>query len=300
MKQRNPRPGKFRPNKQKPQRQFSPFAKEKPRQPRFERETRVLKSSDQLIFGGRRAVAEALKSRMVKVRQIYCTEAAMARPEVEALIEAAAAVGAPLTVSDAGSMNEMVGSENHQGVACRIHALPEITMEALLAADPKGNLLALDQVQDPMNLGAILRSANAFGVKAVICPKDHSAPLRETAIKASAGAAMHTPVLYVTNLARALEQLKEAGYWVVALLPPDDQEADTTGYDKIQPLPQLTPPVPWVLLAGSEGSGLRPLVARGADFRVMIPLRGEVDSLNVSAACATALFYLQLSDKPKS
>jgi 23S rRNA (guanosine2251-2'-O)-methyltransferase len=218
----------------------------------------------------------------------------------------------PLQKITAEQLSRLVGSEQHQGIACKVKSLPMMELEELIAAPQKPNLVALDQVQDPMNLGAILRSANAFGIGAIICPKDHSAPLREAAIKASAGAALHTPVIYVTNLARAMEELKDAGYWIVAMMAPEtSEEVGEHGWAKgaaihhhrLQksgplPLSQLTPATPWVLLAGSEGKGIRPLVARGADYKAFIPMnqgQAVVESLNVSAACAVALYALSQS-----
>jgi 23S rRNA (guanosine2251-2'-O)-methyltransferase len=230
-------------------------------------------------------VAEALRQPALVISELWSTPAARMRPALAELWRLAVERRVQPAVIDAAALTRLVGYESHQGVACRLAHLPQTSLLEIIGRAPKPNLLALDRVQDPMNLGAILRNANSFGVAALICPKDHTAPLSAAAIKASAGAALVTPVVYVTNLARALDELKEAGFWVVALLPPD-------GGRESPRLSEFTPPSPWVLLAGGEGGGLRPLVARTADFTVTIPMQGAVESLNVASACAVALFSL--------
>ncbi len=140
-------------------------------------------------------------------------------------------------------------------------------------------LLILDCVQDPHNLGACLRSANAAGVHAVIIPKDRSAPITETVVHVARGAAAHTPVVRVTNLARVLDQLKERGIWLVGTA---DQAAESI-YRR-----DLTGPLGIVM--GAEGEGLRRLTAEKCDFLVSIPMHGQVDCLNVSVATGVCLF----------
>jgi 23S rRNA (guanosine2251-2'-O)-methyltransferase len=139
--------------------------------------------------------------------------------------------------------------------------------------------VVLDSVQDPHNLGAIIRSASVFGADAVIIPRDRAVGVTPVVVKASAGATEHMPIARVTNLARALEQLKQAGVWTVAAVADDAQEPwnlDLTG--------------PIALVMGAEGKGLRPLVAKTCDFRAKIPMAGQVASLNVSVASGALLY----------
>lgn len=168
----------------------------------------------------------------------------------------------------------------HQGV---LALLPETELagEQVLDAPPEQNrlFLALDGVQDPHNLGACLRTAEAAGASAVIIPKDRAASLTAVARKAAAGAAERMPVVAVTNLSRTLERLKERGYWCTGLA---GQGSDTL-YDV-----DLTGPL--VLVLGAEGEGLRRLTRETCDRVVRIPMLGKAESLNVSAAAAVCLF----------
>jgi len=153
-------------------------------------------------------------------------------------------------------------------------------LEELLAGirDP-ALLLVLDGVTDPQNLGALVRSAHALGAHGVVLPKDRAAGVTPAAFKAAAGALEHCPVARVTNLSRALEQMKEQGIWAVALAADGERELGSI---------DLT--VPTALVLGSEGSGVRPLVRRSCDHIARIPMSAGVGSLNVAAAGAVALY----------
>ena len=141
-------------------------------------------------------------------------------------------------------------------------------------------MLLADRIQDPHNLGAILRTAEAVGAGAVLIPKDGSVGVTATVEVAAAGAAALVPVGRITNAARALQQLKEAGYWTVGLIA-------RSGID----LYQFDPPERVVVVVGGE-TGMRPLVAKHCDFAVSIPMRGKVESLNASVATAVVLYEL--------
>ena len=149
-------------------------------------------------------------------------------------------------------------------------------------------LLVLDGVEDPRNLGACLRTADAAGIDAVVVPKDHSAPLTAVAIKAATGAAETVPVVRAPNLARMLTWLKQAGVWVVGA----DSEAEQSLYAA-----KLAPPVAMVL--GGEGRGLRRLTRDTCDELVSIPMAGAVQSLNVSVATGIVLFELLRQSPPR-
>jgi 23S rRNA (guanosine2251-2'-O)-methyltransferase len=171
----------------------------------------------------------------------------------------------------------------HQGLALAVAPLPRLDLARTCRPEPGGKnlVLLLDQVQDPHNLGAILRSAAAFGVRAVIVPDRGGAPLAGVAAKAASGALDLVPVVEVTNLARSLEALKELGYWRLAL----DAEAETT----IDAAPDVSN---LALVLGAEGTGVRRLVAERCDLRVRLPIAPAMESLNVSVACGIALYAL--------
>ena len=170
----------------------------------------------------------------------------------------------------------------HQGLALSVAPLPRLELRRALAPEPGRNLvLVLDQVGDPHNVGAILRSAAAFGVRALVLPERRSAELGGVAAKAASGALDLVPVVEVTNLARALDQLAELGYWRLAL----DAGAEAT-IDAAPDTENLA------LVLGAEGSGLRRLVREHCDFSARLPIAAAMESLNVSVACGIALYAL--------
>ncbi len=180
-------------------------------------------------------------------------------------------------------LTAIAGSPRHQGVVARVAGAAYVDVEHLLEiAEERGEaafLLAVDQVQDPRNLGAILRSADAFGTHGVIVPKHHQVGLTGAVARTAMGALRAVAVARETNLAASLEKLKKLGVWVYGGsidggVPP--WSADLTG--------------PICLVLGSEGEGLRPLIARTCDAVLTIPMAGRVGSLNVAAAAAV-LFY---------
>ena len=179
-------------------------------------------------------------------------------------------------------LQQLVGDVAHQGVAADIEPLPAWSEDDLLGAlDAVRSplLLALDGVQDPHNLGACLRTADACGALAVIVPRDRAAQLTPAVRKVAAGAAESTPVVAVTNLVRTLKLLKEASLWLVGA----DAEAATAAHEV-----DLTGGI--VLVLGAEGSGLRQLTRQTCDFRVRLPQLGAVESLNVSVAAGMLLY----------
>jgi 23S rRNA (guanosine2251-2'-O)-methyltransferase len=199
--------------------------------------------------------------------------------QIEALAKGAQR---PLERMDARRFESRVGDVVHQGVMAEVAPLrawqEEDLFEALTSAtDPL--LLALDGVQDPHNLGACLRTADACGVLALIVPRDRAAPLNATARKVAAGAAENTPVVTVTNLARTLSTLKDAGLWVVG--------ADAEGSQRAQ---QIDLKGPRVLVLGAEGTGLRQLTRQRCDWLARLPSLGAVESLNVSVATGMLLY----------
>ena len=203
-------------------------------------------------------------------------------PRARAIEELARRHERPVQRVDMHSLRQQLGDVAHQGVAAEITPLPPWSEDELLAALQVARapiLLALDGVQDPHNLGACLRTADACGALAVIVPRDRAAQLTATVRKVAAGAAEMTPVVAVTNLVRTLKLLKEAGLWIVGA----DAEAEKPARDV-----DLRGPI--VLVLGAEGSGLRHLTRQNCDFLVSLPQRGAVESLNVSVAAAMLLY----------
>ena len=210
-------------------------------------------SAAEVVYG-RRPVAEAERGRR-RVRRVW---------------------RAPET--DAAELTRLAGSPDHQGVVAEVDPYPYADPRTLLAK-PDALVAALDQIQDPQNLGAIARSAEAAGAAGLVIPGRRSASVTPAAAKASAGAVEHLPIARVPNLAEFLRRAKDDGAWIYGAEA--NAEAPYTQAD-------LTGKV--VLVLGSEGKGLRRLVAERCDAVVSIPVRGRVASLNVSAAAAALLF----------
>lgn len=183
---------------------------------------------------------------------------------------------APETSSE--ELERLCGSPDHQGIVAEVEPYPYVGSTELLGED-KALLVALDQVQDPRNLGAVCRSAEAAGAAGVVIPDRRSAEITAVACKASAGAVEHLHIAHVRNLADWLGEAKQAGFWIWGADAAAKQapwEVDLSG--------------PTVLVLGGEGKGLRPRVGSACDGLIALPQRGKIDSLNVSAA-ATALLF---------
>ena len=196
------------------------------------------------------------------------------------IVARAAAAQCPVSVADAQRLREIAGTAHHQGVVAIVDAAaPALTLEDVidLSQEPP-LLLVLDGVTDPHNLGACLRSADAFGAHAVVVPKDRAAGVNATVAKIASGAADTVPVVTVTNLARALRDLKAHGVWILG--------ADAGGENLFDA--DITGPIAWVL--GAEGGGLRRLTREQCDRIVGIPVMGTVESLNVSVAAGICLY----------
>jgi 23S rRNA (guanosine2251-2'-O)-methyltransferase len=189
----------------------------------------------------------------------------------------------PVHIEPAAAFERLVPGGRHQGViafvAAKSYSTPEEILERARTLDQPPFLLLLDGIEDPHNLGAILRTAEAAGVHGVLIPERRAAGLTSIVAKVSAGALDHIPVGRVGNLIRLIEALKAAGLWIYAVEP--GAPTAYTGIDMTGPL---------ALVLGGEGQGVRPGVLKGCDDRISIPMMGKVESLNVSAAAAIVLF----------
>lgn len=209
----------------------------------------------------------------------------MARERSDAKLERIAALcrehGIRLQQASRDHLTGLAKNSAHQGVVAVVRAKALAELEDLLVPRAGRNalLLALDGIEDPQNLGALLRSADGAGVDGVISTERRAAPLSAVAVKVSAGAAEHVPLARVVNMTRALEQIKAAGIWVMGL-----DERGTANYDAIDYT------APCALVLGREGAGLHELVRRTCDQLLRIPMAGAVASLNVSVAGAVVLF----------
>jgi 23S rRNA (guanosine2251-2'-O)-methyltransferase len=203
-------------------------------------------------------------------------------PRVREIEELARKHGRPVQRADANALKQLLGDVSHQGVVAEITPLPPWSEDDLLDSlqavkDPL--LLALDGVQDPHNLGACLRTADACGALAVIVPRDRAAQVNATVRKVAVGAAETTPVVAVTNLVRTLKLLKEVSLWIVG--------ADAEG---AKPAHEADLKGGTVLVLGAEGAGLRHLTKQTCDWMVRLPQLGTVESLNVSVAAGMLLY----------
>ncbi len=231
-------------------------------------------NGDDVLYG-RNAVREALRAGRRRVRQVWATEHALREPWLS---------GGPGRPSaqrvEPGELERRCGSTGHQGVCAQVDAYPYADANALLAVESPF-LVVLDEVQDVQNLGAICRTAECAGATGVVIPERRSAEVTPAACKASAGAVEHLPVARVRNVADFLESAKARGVWSYGAAM--DAAVPWTGPDYSGGL---------ALVLGAEGKGLRPRVAAACDQLVALPLRGRIDSLNVSAAAAALIYEI--------
>ena len=230
---------------------------------------------DDLAFGVH-ASELALRQGLAK-RLLYAEGASNRR--VAALVEEATNQGLPVEAVEPDRLAELTGGGVHQGVLVRLRRLPTTSIPHRVSAPSLA--VVLDGVTDPQNTGAVLRVAVAVGAEVVVLPPRRGVALTPGVHRASAGLSLLAPVAAPQNLARALAQLKEAGYWVVAASPGDGAE-DATAFD----WPDRT-----ALVLGGEERGVSRLLNEASDFRVALPMDGRVESLNVGVACG-ALAYL--------
>jgi 23S rRNA (guanosine2251-2'-O)-methyltransferase len=205
---------------------------------------------------------------------------------VQEIVELAREQNISVRFEDRGQLDRLADTKDHQGVVAIVAARAAATLEDILAAANKGSeggarglIVLLDGVEDPHNLGAIVRTALAAGAHGVVIPERRAAGLTDTVARASAGALSHLPVAKVTNLVRAMEELKEAGYWLVGL--DEDAKQRYTEVDYRSPVG---------IVLGGEGKGLHELTRKRCDFLVSLPTVGPVKSLNVSVASGVVLF----------
>lgn len=228
---------------------------------------------------GRNPVKEALKNNL-EINKLFVSKG-NGHKGIEEIIHLAKKRGIPIQEVDRKLIDKKFPNENHQGVYLSLSELSYSTIDELLAyAKKKGEapfLVILDEIEDPHNLGAIIRNVEAFGAHGIIIPKRRSALATGVVAKASAGAMTMVKIARVSNLVQAMEALKEAGVWICGtdLKGESLYQADLSGA--------------LAVVIGSEGSGMRPLVKKHCDFTITIPMKGQINSLNASVATGIVL-----------
>lgn len=232
------------------------------------------------VIYGFHAVASRLRHHPETIRELY-VDVSRKDPRARDFLALAEAAGVPVHAVPAERLNGMAGTSRHQGVVAQVDAVAlRVDLDELVeGAGQDLLLLVLDGVQDPHNLGACLRVADAMGAHAVVVPRDRAVSLSPTVSKVASGAAETVPYITVTNLARTLRDLKDHAVWVVGT---DDQAQEDLFAAQFQR------PMAWVL--GAEGAGLRRLTRENCDQLVRIPMFGSVESLNVSVAAGICLY----------
>lgn len=233
------------------------------------------------VLTGRKPVLEALRagSPMERILVLRGTHG----DTIEEIRRMAEQRGIPLVESEKQHFRDFAPEALTQGIIAISPERVAVDMDQLLMkvreSGETGFILILDQIEDPQNLGALVRTAECAGVHGILLPRHHTAPISTAAVKASAGATEHMPIADVTNIVTAIEQLKNEGYWIVGLASDGEKLYTQADYT-----------VPIALVVGNEGRGIRRLVREHCDHLVRIPLFGKVQSLNASVAAALGMF----------
>lgn len=236
--------------------------------------------TQELLFG-RNAVREALRAGRRHPRRLLLASGDKEGPRD--IAQLARRGGVVVTETTRQALDRLLPASNHQGVALETSAYAYASLPALLeAGDAEPLLLALDRLQDPQNVGALLRTAEAVGVTGVLIPEHRAAAVTPAVVNASAGATEHLAIVPVTNMTVALKQLKAHGYWVVGLEAVEGareiESCDLAG--------------PLIVVVGSEGAGISRLVRESCDYLVRLPMRGAIASLNAAVAGSVALYFI--------
>jgi 23S rRNA (guanosine2251-2'-O)-methyltransferase len=231
------------------------------------------------ILYGRNPVLEALRAGR-EARRLVLAQGVRAEQRLDEILTLAQQRGIPVEESPRRRLDDIAHTEHHQGIAGYFHSRAPLSLDDLLQqAKHPALLLVLDGIQDPQNLGALARSADAVGADGLVIPRHRATGVTPAAAKASAGATEYVPVVSVTNLAQALQRIGDAGIWRVGLAA-----EGTVRYDQFD----YTSPV--ALVVGAEGEGLRPLTLRHCDAVVSLPMLGNVASLNAGVAGGVLMY----------
>ncbi len=237
------------------------------------------------LLYGRNAVREALRARRRTFQRLLVSAGAQEAGTLGEVVRMAEEAGVPVARVDRRDLDRRIRDANHQGVLLECGDYPYAELEDCLAlAEERGEaalLLMLDHLQDPQNIGTLLRTAEVVGVHGVIIPGRRAAEITPAVVNASSGAVEHLRVAVITNLAAAIEQVQHTGVWVVGVEDdPRAQEYDRVDLD-----------MPLALVLGAEGPGLARLTRERCDFLVRLPMRGQIASLNVAVAGSIVLYH---------
>jgi 23S rRNA (guanosine2251-2'-O)-methyltransferase len=239
--------------------------------------------ADMIIYGVN-PVRETLRAAIMPVERIILAPGRKGR-DIEGIVERAAKRNIPVITGDRNEMASLAGTKSHQGIICIASDYPYADIDAIIKNDnPQltgSFILILDGVEDPHNLGSIIRSAYCFGINGIIIPQDRSVSVTPTVIKVSSGAAQHLPVARVVNIARTIDYLKDRGFWIFG--SDAHGQSDFAGLDYSGKV---------CLVMGSEGKGIRPLVRKKCDYIISLKMPGSFDSLNVSVAAGIMVYEI--------
>lgn len=247
-----------------------------------------MKPSEQTLIVGINSVHEAL---LASKRRCYrlIAEQGKTPARVQALVKLAQEKQIPVETLSKAEFQKKFHKHVHQSIAGYFSTIPTLELESMIETafqiTPLPTLVILDGIQDPQNLGAIIRSAETLGIQGLILPKHGTPALNETVAKCSSGAIEHLPITWVTNLTHCVEQLKKSGFWIAGVVP--DGEIPCYQYEYDTPL---------ALVIGGEEKGIRPLLKKSCDVTLVIPMKGQLQSLNVASA-STVVFYENLRQK---
>ncbi|WP_041591719.1 23S rRNA (guanosine(2251)-2'-O)-methyltransferase RlmB [Thermoanaerobacter mathranii] len=245
---------------------------------------------EQDVIFGRNPVMEAIKSGK-EIEKIYISKTA--KGNISKIINLAKEAGIVVSTTDNETLSKLAGSQNHQGIVALSAVYQYFEVEDLLEyAEQKKEkpfLLILDEITDPHNLGAIIRSAEAFGVHGIIIPKRRAVGVNATVVKTSAGAVEHMKIAKVSNINNTIRNLKERGLWIVGTDVNGGKSFEEIDYD-----------FPVALVIGNEGKGVSKLVLQNCDFVVKIPMKGKINSLNASVAASLLVYQVVSKRKDKA
>ena len=234
------------------------------------------------IIHGAHPIHQALKAHRSQIKRIIISRRRNRKPLME-ILRLAEERGVSIQWADRDHLTRMAKTTSHQGIVAQMddfkYVEPSDIVHGWKATGKKALILIVDSVEDPQNLGGLIRTANALGVHGVVIPKDRATPITPIVIKASVGASFHTPIARVTNIVSCLEFLKKKGIWILGA----EARAE-------HPIFDCDLDIDLAIVIGSEGRGIRPLVKKKCDFLASIPLCGEIPSLNASVAGALVMY----------
>ena len=243
-------------------------------------------------LAGRNSVREALRAGRRRVERVLLADGVETKGPIAEILALCHASAVPVSHTPRGNLDRLAGTLEHQGVIAQVTDYPYVTLDDTLAlSETRGEppfLLALDALQDPQNVGSLLRTAEAVGVHGLVLPRRRAVAVTPAVSRASAGAVEHLSVAQVTNLTRTLVALKEEDVWVVGL-EDDPRAQDYRRADLDMSL---------VLVVGSEGEGMHRLIRDTCDLLIRLPMRGQINSLNAAAAGSIALYAAWAARQP--